>query len=331
MAKEKGKPSKGAAMTAHELGFGGLMLCLQLVFTPAAWAQLSQAARSAVLISTNYEVLPNITYGIANNYELKLDVYRPTTAKAPTPVVMLIHGGGWVRHEKEEEVLSLLPYLEMGWAAVNVEYRLARVSLAPAAVEDCRCALHWIGRNAKKYNFDVSKVVVTGASAGGHLALTTAMIPASAGFDRGCVSQDDPKWSGPWTDPTPNVAAVINWVGLTDVADALHGANIRSWVISWFGSQPDREELAKRLSPISYVRPGLPPILTIHGNGDPIAPYSQAVRFHEALSKAGVRNQLLTIDSNTHGDFTDEQMLNAYSAIREFLLKSNIGAVRGPQ
>jgi len=157
------------------------------------------------------------------------------------------------------------------------------------------------------------------------------MIPASAGFDSGCVSQDDPKWSGPWTDPTPNVGAVINWVGLTDVADALHGANIRSRVISWLGSQPDREELAKRLSPISYVRPGLPPILTIHGNGDPIAPYSQAVRFHEALSKAGVRNQLLTIDSNTHGDFTDEQMLNAYSAIREFLLKSNIGPVRGPQ
>ena len=197
-------------MTAHKLGFGVLVLCLQLVFTPAAWAQLSEAARSAVLISTDYEVLPNITYGIANNYELKLDVYRPTTAKAPTPVVMMIHGGGWIRHEKEEEVLSLLPYLEMGWAAVNVEYRLARVSLAPAAVEDCRCALHWIGRNAKKYNFDASKVVVTGGSAGGHLALTTAMIPASAGFDNGCVSEDDPKWSGPWTDPTPNVAAVIN-------------------------------------------------------------------------------------------------------------------------
>jgi acetyl esterase/lipase len=49
--------------------------------------------------------------------------------------------------------------------------------LATAAVEDCLCALHWIGRNAKKYNFDLSKVVVTGGSAGGHLALTTAMIP----------------------------------------------------------------------------------------------------------------------------------------------------------
>jgi acetyl esterase/lipase len=311
-------------MSVQKLCFAGLMLCLQLVFAAVAEAQLSEAAKSAVLISTHYDVLPNITYGIANNYELKLDVYRPTTAKAPTPVVMLIHGGGWIRHDKEGEVLSLLPYLEMGWAAVNVEYRVARVSLAPAAVEDCRCALHWIGRNAAKYNFDISKVVVTGASAGGHLALTTAMIPSSAGFDNRCVSEDDSKWSGPWPDVTPNVAAVINWVGLTDVADALHGPNIRSWAVSWLGSQPDREELAKRLSPINYVRVGLPPILTIHGNGDPIAPYSQAVRFHEALTKAGVRNQLLTISSNTHADFTEEQTLNAYSVIREFLLKSNL-------
>src|SRR6202008_2454650 len=107
----------------------------------------------------------------------------------------------------------------------------------------------------------------------------------------------------------------------TDVADAPQKGNIGTWVVTKLKSQPDRGEMAKRLTPISYVRPGLPPILTIHGKGDPIAPYSQAVRFHEALTKVGVRNQLLTIDSNTHGDFTDEQRLNAYSAIREFLLK----------
>jgi acetyl esterase/lipase len=321
--------SQKMTVTIKRTSFVGLALWLQLAFTAVACAQLSEAAKSAVLISNNYEVLPNITYGIASNQELKLDIYRPTDAKVSTPVVMMIHGGGWVRHQKEEEVLSLLPYLEMGWAAVNVEYRLARVALAPAAVEDCRCALHWIGRNAKKYNFDVSKIVVTGASAGGHLALATAMIPESAGFDNRCASEDDPKWSGPWPDVTPHVAAVINWVGLTDVAEALHGPNIRSWAVSWFGSQPDRDELAKRLSPINYVRAGLPAILTIHGDGDPIAPYSQAVRFHEALTKAGVRNQLLTVRSNTHGDFTDEQMLNAYRVIREFLLESNIGPVHG--
>jgi acetyl esterase/lipase len=311
-------------MSGEKLCLAAVVLSFQCLFSAPAQAQLSEAAKSAILISSHYDVLSNITYGVADNYELKLDVYRPTTAKAPTPVVMLIHGGGWIRHDKEGEVMSLLPYLEMGWAAVNVEYRVARVSLAPAAVEDCRCALHWIGRNAAKYNFDVRKVVVTGGSAGGHLALMTAMVPSSAGFDNRCVSEDDSKWSGPWADTTPNVAAVINWVGVTDVDDVLSGPNIRSWAVSWLGSQPDREALAKRVSPINYVRAGLPPILTIHGNGDPIAPYAQSVHFHEALTKAGVRNQLLTISSNTHGDFTDEQTLNAYSVIREFLLKSNL-------
>jgi acetyl esterase/lipase len=67
--------------------------------------------------------------------------------------------------------------MAMGFAVVNVEYRLGKTSLAPAAVEDCLCALHWVGRNAKKYNFDLSKVIVTGGSAGGHLALTTACPP----------------------------------------------------------------------------------------------------------------------------------------------------------
>lgn len=87
---------------------------------------------------------------------------------------MMIHGGGWVAGTKEQGVLYLVPFLQMGFSVVNVEYRLGKVSLAPAAVEDCLCALHWIGRHAKQYSFDLSKVVVTGGSAGGHPALTTA-------------------------------------------------------------------------------------------------------------------------------------------------------------
>ncbi|HEY7616532.1 MAG TPA: alpha/beta hydrolase, partial [Terriglobales bacterium] len=102
-----------------------------------SWAQLTDAERSAVLITLNYNVKPNITYLVANNYEAKLDVYYPRESKAPTPVVVSIHGGGWVAGYKEETVLEALPYLQMGFAVVNVEYRLAKVSLAPAAVEDC--------------------------------------------------------------------------------------------------------------------------------------------------------------------------------------------------
>jgi acetyl esterase/lipase len=285
-----------------------------------------EAERSAVLISHDYDVIPNVTYLTVNNYDAKLDVYRPNKAKTPTPVVMLIHGGGWVEGTKEESVLFALPYLHMGFAVVNVEYRLVKVSLAPAAVEDCLCALHWIGRNAKKYNFDLDKVVVTGGSAGGHLALTTSMIPSSAGFENECAYVDDEDWKGVWADPRPKVAAVVNWFGITDVADMLQGPNLHSYAVSWLGSLPDREELAKSLSPLTYVRPGLPPILTIHGDADQLVPYSHALRLHQALSKAGVRNQLFTILGGGHGDFTAEQQIKAFETVHAFLASVGIKA-----
>jgi acetyl esterase/lipase len=306
---------------------GLLMVGILVAAATASWAQMSEAERSAVLIGHDYEVSPNITYLEANNYAAKLDVYKPREAKSPTPVVMLIHGGGWVEGSKEEESLGILPYLQMGFAVVNVEYRLGKVSLAPAAVEDCLCALHWIGQNAKKYNFDLTKVIVTGGSAGGHLALTSGMIPWSAGFENECGHDEDGKWSGPWTSPRPPVAVIINWYGITDVAEMLQGPNIRSYAVSWFGSLANREELAKRVSPLTYVRAGLPPVLTIHGDADPLVPYSQGVRLHEALTKAGVKNQLLTIPGGGHGDFTAEQQIKAYETIHAFLASVGINPV----
>jgi acetyl esterase/lipase len=284
-----------------------------------ARAQLSETEKAAVLLGNHFTVEANIVYKVANRYEAKLDVYRPSRAAEPTPVVMMIHGGGWLFGTKEDSVLYLLPYLQMGFAAVNVEYRMGSVSLAPAAVEDCLCALHWIGRNAKKYTFDPARVVVTGGSAGGHLALTTAMIPASAGFENECAYEDDQGWTGTFRDSRPRVAAVVNWFGITDVADMIEGPNKHGYAVSWLGSLPDREDLAKRVSPLTYVRSGLPPVLTIHGDADKLVPYSHAVRLHEALTRAGVRNQLLTLPGAGHGGFSDEQELTAFEAVRAFL------------
>jgi acetyl esterase/lipase len=305
-----------------------LAVAVFAAFAVAACAQLSDAEKSAVLIQHDYEVTDNLTYKVANNYEAKLDVYRPRQAKTSTPVVVMIHGGGWVAGTKEETALSGLPFMALGFAVVNVEYRLSKVSLAPAAVEDCLCALHWVGRNAKKYNFDLTKVIVTGGSAGGHLALTTSMIPFSAGFENECSYEDDETWDGPWKDSRPKVAAVINWFGITDVADMLQGPNTRAYAVAWLGSLPNREDLAKRVSPLTYVRPGLPPIFTIHGDADKIVPYSHAVRLHEALTKAGVKNQLFTIPGGSHGDFTAEQELKAFEAIRAFLTSVGISSGR---
>ena len=291
----------------------------------ASQAQLSETEKAAVLLGNHTRVETNIVYKVANRYEAKLDVYRPSQAKEPTPVVMMIHGGGWLFGTKEDSVLYLLPYLQMGFAAVNVEYRMGSVSLAPAAVEDCLCALHWIGRHAKQYNFDLGKVVVTGGSAGGHLALTTAMIPASAGFENECAFEDDQGWTGTFTDSRPKVAAVVNWFGITDVADMLQGPNMHGYAVSWLGSLPNREELARRVSPLTYVRAGLPPVLTIHGDADKLVPYSHALRLHDALTKAGVRNQLLTLPGAGHGGFSDEQELKAWDAVRAFL--AGVGAL----
>ena len=125
--------------------------------------------------------------------------------------------------------MALFPYFEMGWNVVNVEYRLEKISPAPAAVEDCLCALRWIGVHARDYNIDVTKLVVTGESAGGHLALTTGMIPMSAGLDRQCPGPDLPK-----------VAAILDWYGITDVNDLLDGPNQKSYAVQWLGSLPNR-------------------------------------------------------------------------------------------
>ena len=128
-------------------------------------------AVSARAQGPNYLVSPNVVYGVASGQELKLDVYRPRDAAAPVPVAMFIHGGGWVAGTKEGSALNALDFLKMGMAVVNVEYRLAKVAPAPAAVEDCRCALRWIIRNAERLKFDANRIVAVGGSAGDGAAI----------------------------------------------------------------------------------------------------------------------------------------------------------------
>ncbi|HJP92476.1 MAG TPA: alpha/beta hydrolase fold domain-containing protein [Pyrinomonadaceae bacterium] len=96
----------------------------------------------------------------------------------------------------------------MGWSAINVEYRTAHQSPAPAAVEDCRCALRWITYHAREYSLDASKFVLTGTSAGGHLALITGMLPANSVFDRQCVIEGNARWNTAVV-PEPKVAAIL--------------------------------------------------------------------------------------------------------------------------
>lgn len=303
-----------------------LFVCLAITAVVAtrsntAEAQLSDTTAFLADLSNQYRVVPNVVYHTANNHENKLDLYLPADADGPVPVLMMIHGGGWVLGTKESQFLRAMPYLEKGWAVVNVTYRLVQVSRAPAAVEDCLCALQWIAGNAEAYGFDLSRIVTTGNSAGGHLALTTGMIPASAGLGRECASGS---FTGPSTIPSVDVAAIINWYGITDVGDLTKGANTKGYAVQWLGSLANHTDVARLTSPLTYVREGLPPVLTIHGDADPIVPYEQGVRLHEALKRVDVASELHTVSGGGHGGFDTAETLEIFATIEQFLAQHGL-------
>ncbi len=270
-------------------------------------------SRWAILAGGEYRVISNIIYKRANHFECKLDIIISRDSAQSRPTLIYIHGGGWIAGNKENTFLRILPYLERGMNIVNVEYRLAAVSLAPAAVEDCRCALRWIFRNATNYGFDLDRLVVSGHSAGGHLSLMVGMLTRKEGFDSECPG-----------DEALQVSAIINFYGITDVADLLEGVHRQDYAVRWFGALQNRKELAHRVSPLNYVRQDLPPILTIHGDKDTVVPYQQGVRLHRALTQVGVSNELVTIPGAKHGSFSQEQRLKIYDSIFSFLQRQGV-------
>ena len=294
-------------LTLHTLVLAGLMALCQ-----SALAQQSDAMRHGVSVMQSHYLLADLTYGTASGRDLKMDVFVSSKG-GPRPTLIYFHGGGWVSGGKMPSMLYTLPYLSMGWTVVNVEYRMAGTALAPAAVEDTRCAVRYALSRHKDFNIDPRRIVLSGHSAGGHLALITGLLPVSAGLDRQCAGRDEIK-----------VAAIVNWYGITDVADELEGPNMKHYAVRWLGAQPDREGIARRVSPLTYLRPGLPPVITIHGDQDRLVPYAHAVRLQEGLDRADVANELVTVKGGGHGGFTQAEETHAYEAIEAFLRKANV-------
>ena len=240
-----------------------------------------------------------------------LDVYVPGDASGRNGKrcgVLNIHGGGWVGGRKENNVERfVLPWLGRGCVVANVEYRLADVAPAPAAVEDVLQAAHWFQKNAKRYGVDEKRIIATGDSAGGHLALMAGLTPKSAGLG-----------------PTGAIAAVVNFYGITDVEDQLGGENMRKYAVTWVPAGTDgRMELARRVSPLSWVRKGAPPVLTIHGTADPTVPYEHGVRLTKALRDAGSDAEFISVPNAEHGRPV-EQFNAVWPQIFDFLSRRKL-------
>lgn len=125
--------------------------------------------------------------------------------------------------------------------------------------------------------------------------------------------------------PTGRIAAVINFYGITDVQDQLEGQNMRNYAVTWVPeSLPDRQELSRRISPVSWVGKHMPPVLTIHGDADPTVPYEHGVDLTKELRNAGNDAEMIPIRQGGHGNFTPAQFADIYVQIFEFLARRKI-------
>lgn len=288
-----------------------------LAFSTALLAQTAPAPKVADVREVVSEKSPvpnefkNLTYSKIGDNNLTLDVYQ-NPQSSPSPVLVYYHGGGWVKGERPQTYASFRGFLAMGFSVVNVDYRLTAVAPAPAAVQDARCALSWIKQNAAKYNLDADRVVVYGTSAGGHLALMSGMLPGSSDVDLAKCKD------------VPKVAAILDFYGPADLIDITGVENHRNWAKQWIPDSAGASDMAKRMSPMTYVRPGLPPVFMVHGDADPTVPYTHSVRLQKALDEAKVPNKLFTVPGGVHGQFDDDQKKAIQSAIREFLVGQNV-------
>ncbi len=304
------------------IGFLLIVMFIFMVLLDCTGEKHQGSSDLSVRLQEEYQVFPNITYATLSEWEGKLDLYFPKNVEEPPPVVVYFHGGGWIYRTKEDAVLSLLPYLEMGLAVVNVDYRVGPLAPAPAAVVDCWNALRWIARNACDYYLDPFRVVLTGHSAGGHLALMTGIF--SANPDSAGSSPEGVQAILPVSPDSFRVAAIVNWYGPTDVTDLIRGEHARDFAQEWIGTKSGSERVARKVSPLFHVRPDMPPVLTIHGDVDPEVPFRHATWLHEALDQAGVSNRLLVVKGGGHGSFTPEEDLRLYEEIGRFLRETGV-------
>jgi acetyl esterase/lipase len=249
---------------------------------------------------------PDIQYD--EHAQTVLDVISPKNVPsgAKLPGVIAIHGGGWVNGSKEAFLERVLPWVEKGFVAANVEYRLAGVAPAPAAVNDVLKAAQFFRKNAKRWNVDVKRIVVMGGSAGGHLALLTGLVTKGARLG-----------------PTADVAAVVNFYGITDVEDMMVGPNAREFASKWIAGSPEPDDAARRLSPVSYIRKDVPPVLSVHGNADQTVPYDHSVTLTRLLRDAGADAEMISVPGGKH-PLTPEELQAVYPQIWEFLERRGI-------
>ncbi|MDH3755768.1 MAG: alpha/beta hydrolase [Acidimicrobiia bacterium] len=211
---------------------------------------------------TGVEIERDLAYGADPKRNL-LDIYMPAQSAGPAPVVIQIHGGAWVIGHKMQQAQPLLYRLaRAGYVAVSINYRLGPRHRFPDQIIDVKRAIGWVRENIGARGGDSSRIVLTGGSAGGHLASLAALTPGRADFQPGFEEIDT------------SVSGCVPLYGPADFRDR-HGIRGRLASMEPFlsrmvmpGPVDDHAELWDMVSPIANVRPDAPPFFIIQGAND---------------------------------------------------------------
>jgi acetyl esterase/lipase len=237
-------------------------------------------------------------YASPGGEPLSLDIYHPPSwSKQPLlPVIVDVHGGGFVEGSRHAAVANMRWLADQGWLVLSIDYRLARPDRPTwnLAAADVGCALTWLKANAIDLHADMSRVTLRGRSAGGHLAINTAYAAARGQAASSCGGD------------VPRIAAVVAYVPIVDFsASWAYPAEMkevgRSYLRAYLGGTleqvPDRY---RAMSSINRIAAGAPPTLLIGADADGLLPPDALRAFARRLDGAGVPEQLMLVPYANH-------------------------------
>ena len=237
----------------------------------------------------------NISY---NNDTLKkhmLDIYLPRDAKGKVPLVIFIHGGGWLGNDKYADIgymkKTVSEIVSSGFALASIDYRFATQAIFPAQIQDCNRAISFLVDNADKYGLDKNQIAVMGFSAGGHLASLTGLSKNN--------NVENFFMSG--TNKSFSFKAVIDFYGPSELILFPGSNDPKSPESLLIGATPlSRPDLSKAASPVTYVDKNDPPFLIIHGEKDDIVSNKHSHLLSSWLTVVGVQNELVIVKDAPH-------------------------------
>lgn len=216
----------------------------------------------------------DIVYGKDNKWQV-LDVYRPKDLPVPAPVIVSVHGGGWVYGDKDVYQYYCMDLASRGFAVINFSYRLAPKYKYPTAVEDTNLVFNWIFANSDKYKLDTGNIFAVGDSAGAqNLAIYACILT-------------NPDYASKYSFKIPDDLRIIAMALNCGIYDMEVKKNI-SFCKDLLKEKGSEEELSL-LSPAKYVTEDYPPCFIMTSNGDELK--DQAPFMVEALKKNNVRHE----------------------------------------